>query len=243
MSSLKIYSMANKGTLYLIPNTLGGESIDDIIPETVRNEATSLRFFMVENIKSARRLLRKMDRQFPIDDSMFIEMNKRSTEQETMKALNWLIEGKNVGVISDAGCACVADPGADIVSMAHTNKIAVVPFVGPSSILLSLIGSGFSGQKFTFHGYLPKDRKERIQTLKSYEFVARKKGYTQIFMDTPYRNMNVLEDLLNELADHTQLCIASNITLHNQRLRTMSVEDWRANAYDLSKSPCVFLIG
>ena len=129
--------MANKGTLYLIPNTLGGESIDDIIPEIVRNEATSLRFFMVENIKSARRLLRKMDRQFPIDDSMFIEMNKRSTEQETMKVLHWLIEGKNVGVISDAGCACVADPGSDIVSMAHANKIAVVPFVGPSSILLS----------------------------------------------------------------------------------------------------------
>ena len=117
--------MANKGTLYLIPNTLGGESIDDIIPEIVRNEATSLRFFMVENIKSARRLLRKMDRQFPIDDSMFIEMNKRSTEQETMKVLHWLIEGKNVGVISDAGCACVADPGADIVSIYNICSAAI----------------------------------------------------------------------------------------------------------------------
>jgi len=235
--------MAKTGTLYLIPNTLGGESIEDIIPQTVHEGATSLRHFMVENLKSARRLLRKMDRQFPIDDSLFIEMNKRSTEQDTMKALRWLIEGKNVGVISDAGCACVADPGADIVSLAHSQKITVVPLVGPSSILLSLMGSGFSGQKFSFHGYLPKDRKERIQTLKSYEFVARKKGYTQIFMDTPYRNMNVLEDLLNELADHTQLCIASNVTLHNQRVRSMSVLDWRENAYDLSKSPCVFLIG
>ena len=235
--------MAKTGTLYLIPNTLGGESIEDIIPQTVQEDSKSLRHFMVENLKSARRLLRKMDRQFPIDDSLFIEMNKRSTEQDTMKALRWLIEGKNVGVISDAGCACVADPGADIVSLAHSQKIAVMPLVGPSSILLSLIGSGFSGQKFSFHGYLPKDRKERIQTLKSYEFVARRKGYTQIFMDTPYRNMNVLEDLLNELADHTQLCIASNITLHNQRVRSMSVLDWRENAYDLSKSPCVFLIG
>tara|TARA_B100001115_G_C15738198_1_gene360037 strand:+ start:96 stop:803 length:708 start_codon:yes stop_codon:yes gene_type:complete len=235
--------MAKTGTLYLIPNTLGGESIEDIIPQTVQEDSKSLRHFMVENLKSARRLLRKMDRQFPIDDSLFIEMNKRSTEQDTMKALRWLIEGKNVGVISDAGCACVADPGADIVSLAHSQKIAVMPLVGPSSILLSLMGSGFSGQKFSFHGYLPKDRKERIQTLKSYEFVARRKGYTQIFMDTPYRNMNVLEDLLNELADHTQLCIASNITLHNQRVRSMSVLDWRENAYDLSKSPCVFLIG
>ena len=170
-------------------------------------------------------------------------MNKRSNEQDTMKALKWLIEGNNVGVISDAGCACVADPGADIVSLAHSQKITVIPFVGPSSILLALMGSGFSGQKFSFHGYLPKDRKDRIRTLKTYEFDSRKKGYTQIFMDTPYRNMNVLEDLLNELADHTQICIASNITLHNQRVRTMSVKDWRKNAYDLSKSPCVFLIG
>tara|TARA_E500000331_G_scaffold180758_1_gene174048 strand:- start:1754 stop:2461 length:708 start_codon:yes stop_codon:yes gene_type:complete len=235
--------MSKVGTLYILPNTLGGESISDIIPNDVVEQAISLRHFVVENIKSARRVLRKMDREFPIDESMFIEMNKRSTEQDTMKSLQWLIAGNNVGVISDAGCACVADPGAEIVSLAHSQKIAVIPFVGPSSILLALMGSGFSGQNFSFHGYLPKDRKERIRTLKTYEFDSRKKGYTQIFMDTPYRNMNVLEDLLNELADHTQLCIASNITLHNQRIRTMSVEDWRENAYDLSKSPCVFLIG
>ena len=235
--------MTKAGSLYIIPNTLGGESIQDIIPQEVILQASEIRHFIVENLKSSRRLLRKMDRQFPIDESMFIEMNKRSTEQDTMKGLHWLIEGHDVGVISDAGCACVADPGADIVSLAHSQKIAVIPFVGPSSILLPLMGSGFSGQNFSFHGYLPKDRKERIRTLKTYEFDSRKKGYTQIFMDTPYRNMNVLEDLLNELADHTQLCIASNITLHNQRVRTMSVEDWRENAYDLSKSPCVFLIG
>ena len=235
--------MSKAGTLYILPNTLGGESISDIIPNDVVEQAISLRHFVVENIKSARRVLRKMDREFPIDASMFIEMNKRSTEQDTMKSLQWLIAGNNVGVISDAGCACVADPGAEIVSLAHSQKIAVIPFVGPSSILLALMGSGFSGQNFSFHGYLPKDRKERIRTLKTYEFDSRKKGYTQIFMDTPYRNMNVLEDLLNELADHTQICIASNITLHNQRIRTMSVEDWREHAYDLSKSPCVFLIG
>ena len=235
--------MSKAGTLYILPNTLGGESISDIIPNDVVEKAISLRHFVVENIKSARRVLRKMDREFPIDESMFVEMNKRSTEQDTMKSLQWLIAGNNVGIISDAGCACVADPGAEIVYLAHSQKIAVIPFVGPSSILLALMGSGFSGQNFSFHGYLPKERKERIRTLKTYEFDSRKKGYSQIFMDTPYRNMNVLEDLLNELADHTQLCIASNITLHNQRIRTMSVEDWRENAYDLSKSPCVFLIG
>ena len=235
--------MNKLGKLYILPNTLGGESISDIIPNDVVKQAISLRHFVVENIKSARRVLRKMDREFPIDESQFLEMNKRSTERDTMKSLQWLIAGNDVGIISDAGCACVADPGAEIVSLAHSQKIVVIPFVGPSSILLALMGSGFSGQNFSFHGYLPKDRKERIRTLKTYEFESRKKGYTQIFMDTPYRNMNVLEDLLNELADHTQLCIASNITLHNQRIRTMSVEDWRQNAYDLSKSPCVFLIG
>jgi len=235
--------MNKSGILYLLPNTLGGESISDIIPNEVVEKAISLRYFIVENMKSARRVLRKMDREFPIDDSMFIEMNKRSTEQDSMKCLQWLIAGNDVGVLSDAGCACVADPGSEIVSLAHSQKITVIPFVGPSSILLSLMGSGFSGQKFSFHGYLPKDRKERIRTFKTYEFESRKKGYTQIFMDTPYRNMNVLEDLLNELAGQTQLCIASNITLHNQRVRSMSVEDWRESAYDLSKSPCVFLIG
>ncbi|MBT5931845.1 MAG: SAM-dependent methyltransferase, partial [Flavobacteriales bacterium] len=198
--------MAKTGNLYIIPNTLGGESLEDIIPREVTLKASGIRHFIVENLKSSRRLLRKMDRQFPIDESMFIEMNKRSTEQDTMKGLHWLIEGNDVGVISDAGCACVADPGADIVSLAHSQKITVIPLVGPSSILLSLMGSGFSGQNFSFHGYLPKDRKDRIKTLKTYEFESRKKGYTQIFMDTPYRNMNVLEDLLNELADHTQIC-------------------------------------
>ena len=197
--------MAKTGNLYIIPNTLGGESLEDIIPSEVTLKASGIRHFIVENLKSSRRLLRKMDRQFPIDESMFIEMNKRSTEQDTMKGLQWLMAGNDVGVISDAGCACVADPGADIVSLAHSQKIAVIPLVGPSSILLSLMGSGFSGQNFSFHGYLPKDRKDRIKTLKIYEFESRKKGYTQIFMDTPYRNMNVLEDLLNELADHTQL--------------------------------------
>ncbi|MDC1203715.1 SAM-dependent methyltransferase, partial [Crocinitomicaceae bacterium] len=193
--------MAKTGNLYIIPNTLGGESLEDIIPSEVTLKASGIRHFIVENLKSSRRLLRKMDRQFPIDESMFIEMNKRSTEQDTMKGLQWLMAGNDVGVISDAGCACVADPGADIVSLAHSQKIAVIPLVGPSSILLSLMGSGFSGQNFSFHGYLPKDRKDRIKTLKIYEFESRKKGYTQIFMDTPYRNMNVLEDLLNELAD------------------------------------------
>src|SRR5690606_12872993 len=142
-------------------------------------------------------------------------------------------DGADIGMISEAGCPGVADPGAELVTVAHEKGIRVHPLVGPSSILLALMGSGFSGQEFTFHGYLPKERKERIRRLKDFEADARRTGYTHIFMDTPFRNMNVLDDLLNELADPTQLCIASNLTLPDESVWTMSVKDWRENAYDL----------
>jgi 16S rRNA (cytidine1402-2'-O)-methyltransferase len=235
--------MARSGKLFLIPNTLGGESVKDIIPQDVISIATSLRIFAVEEIKSARRLLRKMDREFPIDECHFVQMNKHSGEKETMEILMKLIKGENAGIISEAGCPGVADPGADLVHLAHSQGIEVLPLVGPSSFLLALMGSGFSGQKFSFHGYLPKERKDRIKKLKDFEMDARRTGTTHIFMDTPFRNMNVLEDLLNELSDLTELCIASNLTLSNARINTLTVKDWREKAYDLSKSPAVFLIG
>ena len=232
-----------KGILYLIPSPLGENAPMEVLPLTVRKVIGEVTHFIVENEKDARRFIKRIS---PKKDQSLLQLyplNKFTSPEEILTYLDPIQEGITMGVVSDAGCPGVADPGADIVSLAHSQKIAVIPLVGPSSILLSLMGSGFSGQNFSIHGYLPKDRKDRIKTLKIYEFESRKKGYTQIFMDTPYRNMNVLEDLLNELADHTQICIASNITLHNQRIRTMSVEDWRENAYDLSKSPCVFLIG
>lgn len=235
--------MARSGKLFLIPNTLGGESVKDIIPKDVISIATSLRIFAVEEIKSARRLLRKMDREFPIDECQFVQMNKHSGEKEMMEILMKLIKGENAGIISEAGCPGVADPGADLVHLAHSQGIEVLPLVGPSSFLLALMGSGFSGQKFSFHGYLPKERKDRIKKLKDFEMDARRTGTTHIFMDTPFRNMNVLEDLLNELSDLTELCIASNLTLSNARINTLTVKDWREKAYDLSKSPAVFLIG
>jgi 16S rRNA (cytidine1402-2'-O)-methyltransferase len=235
--------MARSGKLFLIPNTLGGESVKDIIPQDVISIATSLRIFAVEEIKSARRLLRKMDREFPIDECQFVQMNKHSGEKEMMEILMKLIKGENAGIISEAGCPGVADPGADLVHLAHSQGIEVLPLVGPSSFLLALMGSGFSGQKFSFHGYLPKERKDRIKKLKDFEMDARRTGTTHIFMDTPFRNMNVLEDLLNELSDLTELCIASNLTLSNARINTLTVKDWREKAYDLSKSPAVFLIG
>jgi 16S rRNA (cytidine1402-2'-O)-methyltransferase len=233
----------SKGKLYLIPNTLGGETLSDILPHDVSQTAISLKVFAVEEIRSARRLLRKMDRNFPIDETQFIELNKRSGDEGIQKLLWILRNGTDVGVISEAGCPGIADPGANLVSAAHEESIEVVPFVGPSSILLALIASGFSGQQFSFHGYLPKERKDRVRKLKDFEGDARRTGGTHIFMDTPFRNMNVLEDLLNDLSDNTHLCIASNITLQNASIKSMTIKKWRDNAYDLSKIPVLFLIG
>ena len=233
----------NHGKIYLIPNTLGGESTKDIIPQEVAELATSLRVFAVEEVKSARRLLRKIDREFPIDDCQFFELTKRTPIEDLHKILRVLSDETSIGVISEAGCPGVADPGAELVALAQQRKIQVVPLVGPSSILLALMGSGFSGQNFAFHGYLPKERKDRIKKLKDFEGDSRRNGTTHIFMDTPFRNMNVLDDLLNELEDPTMVCIASNITLPDASIKTMSVKNWREEAYDLAKIPTMFLIG
>ena len=231
------------GKLYLVPNTLGGETLGDIIPQEVINSTIGIRFFAVEEVKSARRLLRKMDRTFPIDDSTFIVLNKNTSVSDLRPLLQALKSGNDVGIISEAGCAGIADPGAILVAAAHEIGVQVCPMVGPSSILLTLIGSGFNGQQFCFHGYLPKDKKERVRKLMDLEQRVRRTGETQIFMDTPFRNMHVLDDLLNELKDDTLLCIASNLTLMDESIKTMSILDWRENAYDLGKRPTMFAIG
>lgn len=232
-----------KGKLWMVPTTLGGEQINDVIPQSALSIITSIRHFVVEDIKSARRYLRRIDREFPIDDSTFFVLNKRTNASEMTKFLAPVSEGHDIAMISEAGCPGIADPGAELVAAAHENGIRVSPMVGPSSILLALMGSGFSGQEFSFHGYLPKERKDRIRKLKDFEADTRRTGYTHIFMDTPFRNMNVLDDLLNELADTTQICIASNLTLPDESVWTMNVKEWRENAYDLAKKPTMFLIG
>jgi len=233
----------DNGKIYMIPNTLGGESTKDIIPQEVADKAISLRAFAVEDLKSARRLLRKIDREFPIDKCEFYLLNKRTPIEDLHKMLKVISRGDDLGVISEAGCPGVADPGAELVALAQQRDIEIVPLVGPTSIILALMASGFSGQTFTFHGYLPKERKDRIRKLKDFEGDARRSGYTHIFMDTPFRNMNVLDDLMKELADTTMLCIASNITLQYETIKTMSIKEWKTKEFDLSKSPTMFLIG
>lgn len=227
----------------MIPTTLGGEGVHDVIPSDVQQKCIQIRHFIVENIKTIRRYLRRMDREFPIDDSQFFELNKHTDAGSIRQFLKPILAGEDMAMISEAGCPGVADPGAEIAAIAHQMGIRIKPLVGPSSILLTLMGSGFSGQQFTFHGYLPKERKDRIRSLKDYESDAFRTGATHLFMDTPFRNMNVLDDLLNELSDATMICIASNLTLHDENIRTMSVADWREKAYDLAKKPTMFAIG
>lgn len=232
-----------RANLYLIPNTLGGESLSDILPIDVCQTTITLRTFFVEEIRSARRLLRKMDREFPIDECTFHIMGKSIKEKLPVILLDLSKRNEDFGVISEAGCPAVADPGGEIVSLAHNMNIEVVPLVGPSSILLALMGSGFSGQQFTFHGYLPRERRDRIKKLKEMESDAFRHGKTHIFMDTPFRNMHVLEDMVNELSDSTHLCIAYNLTLHGSYVKTLAVSEWKKRAVDIAKKPAMFLIG
>ena len=233
----------SNGKIYLLPNTLGGETTSQIIPSGVAEIARNLRYFAVEEVKSARRLLRKLDREFPIDDCQFMVLNKRTPSEQLHYLIKPVLEGHDLAIISEAGCPGIADPGSNLVALAHLNGIQVCPLVGPSSILLALISSGFNGQEFTFHGYLPRERKDRIKKIKDFEHQSRRTGITHIFMDTPFRNMHVLEDLLNELSEDTPLCVASNLTMPDETIRTMSVKLWRENSYDIGKIPAMFLVG
>ena len=232
-----------KGKLYLMPTLMGSETWDHVIPAQVRELAINTRYFAVEDLKSARRYLRKLDRTFPIDKSTFFILNKKTPPTDLAAMLAPIRSGHNVAIISEAGCPGIADPGADLVALAHQKGDFVSPLTGPSSILLALMASGFNGQSFTFNGYIPKERKKRVFTFKDFEREVSKTGQTQIFMETPFRNNNLLEDLLNECLDATFLCIACDLTLPTERVQTMTVAEWRENAFDLNKRPTMFLIG
>jgi len=232
-----------KGRLYLIPTTLGDCSLDAVIPRDVQDIVKYLRYFIVENVRSARRYLRRIDKDFPIDDSFFFELNKHTKQVDLIFFISPLKEGFSIGLLSEAGCPAVADPGSSLVSLAHKLDIQVCPLVGPSSILLALMGSGFSGQQFTFHGYLPKEQTIRVKMLKEFETHTRKTGQTHIFMETPFRNNHLVSDLLEHLADQTKLCIASNLSTPQEFICTMNVSSWKNKQYDFSKQPSLFLLG
>ncbi|MDB4534658.1 SAM-dependent methyltransferase [Vicingaceae bacterium] len=235
--------MKNQGTLYMIPVTLGETAVTKVIPELNNELINEIDVYIVENIKTARRFLKKAGILKPIDDLTFFELNKRTHVTNLPTFLKPISEGKNIGVLSEAGCPGIADPGADIVALAQQLKIKVVPLVGPSSILLALMASGFNGQSFCFNGYLPKDQKDRTRKIKDLEKLAKVKQQTQLFIETPFRNAHVLEDIIKNCFSTTKLCIAMDITLQTEQIYTKTVEEWKTTKINLQKRPCIFLIG
>jgi 16S rRNA (cytidine1402-2'-O)-methyltransferase len=229
------------GTIYLIPVTLGGNNFSQIIPEGVLEITRSLRCFAVEELRSARRFLRLIDRSFPIDESLFFELNEHTGEDEILTVLKHAESGTDIGLMSEAGLPGIADPGSKLVAMAHRKNIRVTPLSGPSSIIMALISSGLNGQSFTFHGYLPVRSAERDSKLRELEKRSQT-GEAQIFMETPYRNQKMAESVLSVCQPGTKLCIACDISLPTEEIRTMKISEWKKNPPSLNNRLAVFVI-
>ena len=231
-----------QASLFLIPVTLGDTDHRRVLPEYNREIILQIKYFIVENIRTARRFLKKTEPSIVIDDLTFYELNKHTSPEDVAGYLVPLTKGEHVGVISEAGCPAVADPGADVVAIAQRKKLKVVPLVGPSSIILSVMASGFNGQSFAFHGYLPIEPDERTKKLKTLEQRAYSESQTQLFIETPYRNHKMIEDILQNCRPQTKLCIAANITCEGEYIQTRTVKDWKGHVPELSKIPCIFLL-
>lgn len=229
--------------LYLLPVTLGDTAIDKVLPAYNAGIIREIKHFIVEDVRSARRFLKKVDREIDIDTLSFYPLNKHTSPEDISGYLNPLAEGHSMGVISEAGCPAVADPGADVVAIAQRRSLKVVPLVGPSSIILSVMASGFNEQSFAFHGYLPIEPNERSKRLKELEGRIYSEHQTQLFIETPYRNHKMLDDILKACRPQTKLCIAANITCEGEYIKTRTVKEWKGTALpDLSKIPCIFLL-
>ncbi|MEO8149510.1 MAG: SAM-dependent methyltransferase [Bacteroidia bacterium] len=232
----------NKGTLFLIPCSLGESDLDFILPAKVKTVIQSLDEFIVENEKTARKFLKEVGITIPQSQLIIHEIDKHNPQFNYSDILKICETGKNIGLLSEAGVPAVADPGALVVKKAHEKNIRVVPLVGPSSILLALMASGMNGQQFCFHGYLPKEKDTLIQKIKFLEKESQQKNQTQIFIETPYRNNQLFSEILKICDAQTFLCIATDITLDSEKIITKKIGDWKKTFPDLSKKPTVFLI-
>lgn len=228
--------------LYLIPVTLGDTPVSKVLPAYNHDVIMGIRHFIVENVRSARRFLKRVDQEIDIDALTFYELNKHTSPEAIGSYLKPLLEGCPMGVISEAGCPAVADPGADVVAIAQRKKLKVVPLVGPSSIILSVMASGFNGQSFAFHGYLPIDGGERAKTLRHLESRAYAEHQTQLFIETPYRNLKMFDDIIRSCRPQTKLCIAANLTCVDEYAVTRTIAEWKGQRPPIDKIPCIFLI-
>lgn len=231
-----------KGKLYLIPTTLGEVAPDDVLPQTVKRAIDFINDYVVENEKTARRFIKSVNPEKVQANLRINTLNKHTEISEHNTMIQPCLEGRNIGLMSEAGCPGVADPGAAIVKLAHEKGIQVVPLVGPSSILLALMGSGMNGQNFAFNGYLPIDKSEKKAALKNLERLSFEKNQAQIFIETPYRNNKLLEDILHSLQSATRLCIAADITLPTEYIKTLTVNDWKKTKVDLHNRPAIFIV-
>jgi len=230
------------GILYMIPSFLSEENTS-VIPDATKEIIFSLDHFIVENEKSARHFLKAAGYPKPLQQLQLQALNEHTKPHEISNLIRPLLSGTSVGIISEAGCPGVADPGSEVVKLAHEKNINVIPLVGPSSILLALMASGMNGQRFTFLGYLPREKNLRVKAIRELEKNSLSKNETQIFIEAPYRNLQLLEDLLNTLNSETRVCIAVDMTSTDQSARTLSVKDWKKKIPEIQKKPVVFLVG
>ena len=229
--------------LYLIPVPLGETEIDQVLPSYNHDVIVNIKHFIVENIRSARRFLKKVEKSIDIDELTFYELNRHTDRKFIAQYLEPLSKGHSVGIISEAGCPAIADPGADVVAIAQSRNFRVIPLVGPSSILMAIMASGFNGQSFAFNGYLPPDGPGRVKALKKLENKVYNEDQTQAFIETPYRNAKMIETILASLRPNTKLCIAAGITCAEEFIHTKTIAQWKKEKLpDLGKIPSIFLL-
>lgn len=229
-----------KGKLYLLPITLGESDAQHVIPQAVIDQTLAIRHFIVENVRTTRRFLRKLDPGFPIDDSQFFELNKHTKASDLEHFLKPSLQGHHMGLMSEAGVPGVADPGADVVMMAHKNKIQVIPLVGPSSILMLVMASGLNGQNFAFNGYLPVKTPDRIKKIKALEKRSLTEHQLQLFIETPYRNEALYNNILENCHNNTRLTIGVDLSLPSEQVYTRTIDQWKNSKIDLKKRPAIF---
>jgi 16S rRNA (cytidine1402-2'-O)-methyltransferase len=232
-----------KGCLYLLPSLLGDVNPTTVIPQDVIDKMNQIRYFIVENARTSRRFLSKTGIETPIGDLHFFELNKHTNPADVHAFLAPALEGNDVGLLSEAGTPCIADPGAVVVEMAHAHGIKVVPLIGPNSIILALMASGLNGQYFAFNGYLPIQAAERSRAIKQIEMLALETGQSQVFIETPFRNNQLLQALVKICKPSTRLCIAVDITLGSELIATRTIGEWGRQMPELNKRPAVFIIG
>lgn len=230
------------GHLFLIPTPLGGDDLRHVLPDAVFETVSRLDTFAVEELRTARRFLSAAGLKGRIDSLELYELNEHSTAQDAERCLKPLLEGKDVGLLSEAGLPAVADPGAALVRLAHEHDIEVIPLTGPSSLMLALMSSGMNGQNFAFNGYLPVKPAERVKAIRGYEKRSLSEHQTQLFIEAPYRNMALFDDLLHNLRPETRLCIAADITLETEFILTLTIAEWHKHKPDLHKRPAIFAI-